>query len=162
MAADTTPAASVTPSTSAVPPQNRMLNSDVIRTQRVHFDTTNTDQKNTTFPGKSRIVAIRVVNDNVAQAATTDTTTVNVDIEDGAGTKTHDVAAKAAGTAIAADAFATLTLSTTEADLVVENTEIVRIDSTIAGTQGSFSVEIDYKLLEVSDYAGDWPVVPKG
>lgn len=160
--ADSVPAASFTPSTASVPPQNRMLNSDVIQTMRIHFSTTATDQKNASVPAKLRIVAIRVVVDDVAMAASTNTTLVNVDIEDGAGAKTHDVATKAAATAIGADAFAALTLSTTEADLVVENTEIIRVDSTIAGTQGSFSVEIDYKLLEVSDYAGDWPALPKG
>lgn len=158
--ADTVPAASVTPSTNSVPPQNRLLNSDVILLETVHFDTTATDQKNWSPGIKVRIVELRVVNDDVAQAASTNTTAINVDIEDGAGAKTHDVATKAAGTAIAADAMATLTLSTTEADLVMENTEILRVDSTIAGTQGSYSVVVKYKLLEVSDYAGDWPATP--
>ena len=67
-----------------------------------------------------------------------------------------------AATSIAADVAVELTLSTTEANLVIEADETLKIALTIAGTQGSFSVEIDYKLLEVSDYAGAWPALPKG
>lgn len=157
---DTTPVAYLTPSTASVPPQNRMQDSDVDVPIVVQFDGTASDQHNIALARKCRVTRIQVVNDDVAMAAASHTTAVNVDSEDGAGTKTHDIAAKAAATTCAADAFITLTLSTTEADLVVENTEIIRVDSTVVGTQGSFSVVIWVKWLEATDVAGAWPLTP--
>lgn len=157
---DTTPAAAFTPSTASVPPQARMVSSDVVKDVALNFELAASQQINWSPGEKVRIVEIRVINNATAQAATTNTTALNVDIEDGAGTKTHDVATKAAGTALAADAMVALTLSTTEADLVVEATEIVRIDRTVVGTQGSFVVNIKYKVLSMADYAGAWPATP--
>ncbi len=160
--ADTTPGAAFTVSTASVPPQNRIISSDVVKDVALNFELAASQQINWSPGEKCRIVEVRVINNATAQAAATNTTLINVDIEDGAGAKTHDVATKAAATALAADAMVALTLSTTEADLVMENTEILRIDRTVVGTQGSFVVNVKYKLLEVSDYAGAWPATPKG
>lgn len=110
-------------------------------------------QRNIQLPNKARITGVRLVNHDVAMLTATTTVAINVDIEDGAGTKTHDVCAKAAATAVAADADAALTLSTTEADLIVENTEIIRVDYTGVGITGGCDVVISYVDLEVPDTA---------
>ncbi len=105
---------------------------------------------------KVRITNISMVNGLVAQAASTNTTVLDIDIEDGAGTKTHDVATLAAGV-VAADIFIDLTLSTTEADLVIESTEILKVLDTVVGTQGEMAISVAFVALDVRDTATVWP-----
>src|SRR3990167_1004841 len=164
-------------STAAVQPQDRMFNSDREQfvslflpgtgpEEIVTFDIPGTDpeeevriqftpgtgslQRNLALGRKVEITSVVVTNNNVAMAAATNTTAISVDSEDGAGTKTHDIADKAAGTAIAADALLSLTLtgSAGDATRIVEATEIIRIDSTVVGTQGSFDVSIRYRPID--------------
>ena len=100
-------------------------------------------------PGqKAEMLNIRVVNGDVAIAASSTTTAFDIDIEDGSGTKTHDLAAKADTVAIGADEQLALTLPAALADRTVEATEIIKCARTIVSTQGECSLVFDYKFID--------------
>lgn len=101
-------------------------------------------------PGqKIKIVKIELVNGDVAIAASTNTTAIGVDIYDAAGTgKTHDVADKADTVAVGVRVSLELTLSTTEADLIVEADETIQVIRTIASTQGEMTLVISYRFVD--------------
>lgn len=163
--ADTTPAAAFTPSTSVVPPQNRIGHVTDYEHQVVLHHNGDADGATSWAPlRKVRITRLTLCNGEVAMAATTNTTTLDIDILDPSAStpKQHDVAAKAVDTAVAADAYLDLTLSTTEADLVMENDEMLKVDVAVAGTQGEFNVVVSYKYLDARDVPGNWPATPKG
>ena len=154
MADTATPAKKL--STSNVTPQDRGFDSDYEHTVNFSFEAL-TSHNRSWFPGeKIRITKITMANGDTAQAASTNTTVLDIDSEDNAGAKVADIAAMAAQV-VAADVAITLTLSTTEANLVIENTETVKMALTIAGTQGEFDLAISYKKLEVRDVPGTWP-----
>lgn len=142
-------------STAAVPPQNRGFDSDRLKSIVLPLGAASV-QYNIAFPNRVQIMAIDYANGAVAQAAATNTTALNIDSEDGAGTKVKDIAAKAAATTLAADARTSLTLATAAADNVLETTEILRIDQTIAGTQGTSVLTISYVDLLVSNLGATW------
>ena len=143
-------------STAKVAPQDRGFDSDYEHT--VNFSMPIGSANRSWFPAeKIRITRITMANGDVDQSAATNTTALDIDSENNAGTKVADIAPKAAGTAVAMDVAIDLVLSTTEADLVIEATETVKIAATIAGIQGEFDVAISYKKLEVRDVPGDWP-----
>lgn len=99
-------------------------------------------------PGqKVEIINVRLVNGDVAIAASSTTTAFDIDIEDGAGTKTHDLTAKASGTAVAADASLELTMPAL-ADRTVEATELIKCARAIVSTQGECSLVFDYKFID--------------
>lgn len=154
MADTATPAK--TASTANVAPQDRGFDSDYEHT--VNFSMPVGSATRSWFPKeKIRITRITMSNGDVAQAASTNTTALDIDSEDNAGAKVADIAPKAANLAVAIDVGVELVLSTTEADLVIEDTETVKIAATIAGTQGEFDVAVSYKKLEVRDVPGVWP-----
>lgn len=153
MADTASPAKSL--STARVSPQDRGFDSDY--EHHINFSFPIVSANRSWFPQqKIRITRISMANGDTAQAATTNTTALDIDSEDNAGTKVADIAALAVGV-VAADVAVDLTLSTTEANLVIEATETVKIAATIAGTQGEFDVAISYKVLDVRDVPGDWP-----
>ena len=143
-------------STARVTPQDRGFDSDREQHICIGFSGVATQSLSWRPRQKVRITNISMVNGLVAQAASTNTTVLDIDIEDGAGAKTHDVAAHAAAV-VAADVFVDLTLSTTEADLVMEASEILKCLSTIAGTQGTHAISISFVALDVRDTATVWP-----
>lgn len=153
MADTATPAVAL--STAVVPPQARGFDSERVKTLFVKFGAAS-EQINVAFPNKVQIVDVRYTNGATAQATATNTTAINIDSEDGAGTKVADIAAKAAATALAADATSSLTVSSTQADNIIETTEILRIDQTIQGTQTSSVLSISYVDLAVPNYTVTW------
>lgn len=154
-----TPVAAFSVSTAAVPPQNRMFDSD-IEEYVILKGTGLVNESLNWFPGrKIRITSLRMANGLVAQAASTNTTVFDIDSEDGAGAKVNDIATKAASV-VAADVVVSLTLSTTEADLVIGATEMLKCLVTIAGTQGQFTISVGFKRLDVIDTPGAWPATP--
>lgn len=143
-------------STAVVTPQDRGFDSDREYCVNLSFGIATANRS--WFPGRQvRITKVTVANGDTLMDTATNTTAVDVDSEDNAGTKVADIAAKAAATSQAADVAVDLTLSTTEADLVIEATETVKAAATIAGTQGEYDVCIWYKDLKVRDVPGDWP-----
>lgn len=142
-------------STARVTPQDRGFDSD--REQHVVLSFTGLNAENKSwFPQqKVRITRIGMTNGLVAQAASTNTTTLDIDSEDGAGAKVADIAALAPKV-VAADVVEDLTLSTTEADLVLEVTETLKVAVSIAGTQGEFTISIAFVALDVRDTATEW------
>lgn len=166
--ADTTPAKAFSVSTAVVPPQNRIGQpTDYEHSVYLSYPDaadagTDSGTMNWTIFRKLQITGIIYCNGDLLNDTATNTTALDIDIEDNAGAKTHDVAALAAATSTAADIAVALTLSTTTADLVVENTEIVKVGITVAGAQSSFGVVIKYVLLDTIDHATVWPIVPKG
>lgn len=149
-------------STSKVPPQNRLLDSDVERHFVLHFEGDADAESNVSLPQKWRVTNIRVVNGGTALDGT-NTVTLDIDVNDPAASteKKHDVASynsASTGDDIEAGGYADLTLSSTEADLVVDSDEILQVAATVVtGTIAEFNVVVSYKLLSVSDYDGDWP-----
>ena len=113
------------------------------------------------FPNQ-RILITRITGCNglTAMAATVNTTAWDIDTEDGAGTKVKDVAALAVGVYAVDAKIAALTLATTNADLIVEASEIVKMLVTQVGLQGEGTISIWYKDLAVRDVPGDWPPLP--
>lgn len=100
-------------------------------------------------PGKKCLISkIKLVNGDVAMAASSTMTEFDIDIEDGSGTKTHDLTAKAEGTAVGADEFLDLTLLGPALTNTVEATEIVKCARTITSTQGECSLVIDYNYID--------------
>lgn len=100
-------------------------------------------------PGqKAEILKVELVNGDVAIAASSTTTALDVDIVDGAGSKTHDLVAKAANVAVAADAKLDMGTAALLADRTVEATEMVKCLRTIASTQGEMSLVISYKFID--------------
>src|SRR3990167_4006199 len=122
--------------TAVVAPQNRMFDSDKEKQVVLSFADT-ADHALAWVPGRRvKITGLRVANGAVLQDTATNTTLVDVDIYDNDATtpaKTHDVGAKAAATAIKANGWATITISSTAADSVVEATESVRALFDITG-----------------------------
>ena len=101
-------------------------------------------------PGqKVEIIEIRLVNGNVAIAASTNTTAFDIDVYNAVGdTKEADLAAKAANVAVAVRAALVLALSATPADRIIEADESLQVVRTIAGTQGENSLVISYKYVD--------------
>ena len=95
-------------------------------------------------------------NGDVAQEATINTTVLDIDSEDNAVAKVADIASLVA-TAIAVDVATDLTLSTTEANLVIEIDETLKIAASITGVQSEFDVAISFVALDVRDTATVWP-----
>ena len=142
-------------STARVAPQDRGFDSDY--EHHINFSFGIASMNRSWFPQqKIRITRISMANGDTAQAATTNTTVLDIDSEDNAGTKVADIAALAAGV-VAADVAVDLTLSATEANLVIEATETFKIAATIAGTQGEYDVAVSYVVLDVRDTATVWP-----
>ena len=154
MANTATPAKTL--STARVTPQDRGLNSDV-EDQHVFSMGVGSMSRSWKPSSMIRVTRVSVSNGDVLMDTATNTTAVDVDSEDNAGTKVADIAAKAAATSIAVDVSADLTLSTTEADLVVNSDEVIVCRGTAAGTQGEYDVIVSYKKLDVRDVPGDWP-----
>ena len=98
-------------------------------------------------PGrKVRILAIRLVNGDVAIAASTNTTALDIDVFDAPGTgKEADLTGKLATVAVAAKVALTLTLSSTDADRIIEADETLQVIRTIASTQGEMALTIDFR-----------------
>lgn len=98
-------------------------------------------------PGrKVRILAIRLVNGDVAIAASSTTTAIDVDVYDAAGSgKQADLAAKAANVAVGARVALALVLSATDDDRIIEADETLQIIRTIASTQGEMALTVDYR-----------------
>lgn len=150
-------------STAAVQPQDRGLDSE--RAKHVVFTyPAAADLYAYKFKPYRKIQVLRVVlaNGDVAQATATNTTALDVDVySDGATpAKVHDVAAKAATTALAAEKTTDLTLSTTLANTICEATEMLRVAVTVVGTQGPGSVIIEYVELDANtpSVEPDWTV----
>ena len=100
-------------------------------------------------PGrKCEILKVKLVNSDVLIDSTTNLTVLDIDIEDGAGAKTHDLTAKASGVAVVADAFLDLTLPSAPDDRTVEATELIKIARTITLAQGEMTLVFDYKFIE--------------
>ncbi len=166
---DTTPAASVTASTAVVPPQNRIGQpTDYEHSVYLSYPDsanggTDTGEMTWTPLRKIQITGIIFCNGDTATAATTNTTVLDIDIEDPSAstTKQHDVAALAAGV-VAVTAYSNLTLSTTVANVTMENDEILKVIVTVAGAQSGFGVVVKYVLLDTVDHNVTWPIVPKG
>lgn len=161
MANTATPAKSL--STAAVQPQDRGFDSE-----REKFVTFVTPLTADAYPYKFKpyrkiqITRITLLNGNVTQATATNTVAVDVDIySDGATpAKVHDVAAKAATTGLAAEKGLDLTLSTTLANTICENTEMVRALITVVGTMGPCTLQLAYVELDANSpsVAPDWTV----
>lgn len=99
-------------------------------------------------PGrKVEVLAIRAVNSDVLVDTATTTTAFDIDIEDGAGNKTHDLVAKADTVAIVADAIHDFVMPI-PADKTVEATEQIKVVRTIVGAQGEISLVFDYNFID--------------
>ncbi len=100
-------------------------------------------------PGRKILVTkVKLVNGDVAMAASGVTTAFDIDVEDGAGTKMHDMCLKAAGTAVGADEFADLTLLGPVLTRTVEATEIIKCARSIVSTQGECALVFDYTFVD--------------
>ena len=99
-------------------------------------------------PGrKVEITGIREANADVASATPTNTTAWDIDIEDGAGAKTHDLVAKASTVDVDADAIHPFVMPV-PADRTVEATEQIKIARAVVGAQGETTICIDYKYID--------------
>lgn len=165
--ADTTPAPVVTPSTAAVPPQNRIGQpTDYEHVVYLSYpDSANggTDSGTMLWTPfrKVQITGLIFCNGDLATAASTNTTVLDVDIEDNAGAKTHDVAALSAQV-IVADVAVALSLSGTVTNLQMENTEVLKVAVAVAGAQSGFGLVVKFVYLDTIDHATVWPATPKG
>lgn len=163
--ADTTPAASFSVSTSVVPPQNRGFPSDYEHQIALEVNADATEGVSWSPGRKVRITRIRLCSSANALNATNDVA-LDIDIEDPSAstTKKHDVAtydSTVTADQIAAYAYIDLTLSTTEANLVVENDELLKIVATNATGAGAYiTVVVSYVMLDVRDTSAEWPTTP--
>lgn len=163
MANAATPAKSL--STADVFPQDRGFDSDKEQITCVGpIDTTATDGMSWSPGMKIRITGIRVCAGAAALNATNDVV-VDIDIEDPSAstTKKHDVMTNfdSAITAqnVAAYGYFECTLSSTEANLVVEDDEIVKIVATNATGDGQqVTIAFKYVVLQVNSPGITWPV----
>lgn len=100
-------------------------------------------------PGRKALVTkVKLVNGDVAIASSSTTTALDIDVEDGASSKTHDMCAKADSVAVGADEFLDLTLLGPDLTNTVEATEIIKVARTIVSTQGECSVVFDYNFID--------------
>lgn len=96
---------------------------------------------------KVEILKVRLVNGDVLIDSTTNLTAFEIDIEDGAGTKVHDLTAKATGVAVLADAFFEMPMPAL-VSRIVEATEMIKIVRTITLVQGECSLVFDYRFTD--------------
>ena len=100
-------------------------------------------------PGRKILVTkIKLVNGDVEMSASSTTTAFDIDVEDGAGAKVHDMAAKANTVLVNDDEFLDLTLLAADLTNTVEATEIIKCARTIVSTQGECSLVFDYKFID--------------
>ncbi len=100
-------------------------------------------------PGRKALVTkVKLVNGDVAIASSSVTTAFDIDVEDGSGTKTHDMTSKADSVAVGADEFLDLTLLGPALTRTVEATEIVKCARTIVSTQGECALVFDYRFID--------------
>lgn len=100
-------------------------------------------------PGRKILVTkVKLVNGDVEMSTSSTTTAFDIDVEDGAGTKVHDMCAKAANVLVNDDEFLDLTLLGPALTNTVEATELIKCVRTIASTQGECSLVFDYTFID--------------